>query len=75
MQLSGALPTLNNESAEAGLAAPRSGLFLPPSLSPHLPREEAHQILGLGAMHPHGPLAGQGLQQHLQREQAADWGR
>lgn len=49
--------------------------IVPPSLSPHLPQEEAHQILGLGAMHPHGPLAGQGLQQHLQREQAADWGR
>lgn len=41
--------------------------FLSASIPP-LP-EEAHQVLGLGTMHLHSPLASQGFQNYLEREQ------
>ena len=48
----------------------RSGASLPPlCLSPSLPApaQNAHQILGLGTLRPHSPLASQGLQHNLER--------
>lgn len=41
--------------------------FLSASL-PALPKE-AHQVLGLGTVRPHSPLASQGFQNYLEREQ------
>lgn len=43
--------------------------------APHFPvcpsclPQKAHQVLGLGTMHPHSPLASQGFQNYLEREQ------
>lgn len=58
-----------------GAAPPCPPLSLPACPSPFLsasrflpaPPQEAHQILGLGTMHPHSPLASQGLQNYLER--------
>lgn len=65
-----------------GAAPPCPPLSLPACPSPFLsasrflpaPPQEAHQILGLGTMRPHSPLASQGLQNYLERGRDGEHG-